>query len=480
MTLALRAQAVQLNSGEVLVGEILEATTEGLSFRRADTGGVVDLEWTDLTALHAARIKRLQGLVAGDEEEPMVEADLIVFALPGAPPERVVGTIEEQTATTYKIRRKNGPLEIKRSTIKELRRIEVPVAELYSPNEWYEKKLAEIAPANDPDKHVLLAEQMQRAANWDRAFEHLQKAQELGGGRHVSVLPQMLSRIKTLRESAAERDLLARIRVMRNRGEFAKADELIEEFRQTYPQSRIQGDFDAEVKRVEGSRERDLAIRLRQNWDRTVRFVAVAKIAERGLTLAAARAYAEEQMAADVFDKLSRMVETTPEIAKQLFARRAEFGKTPTELCTYGIGSWLLGPERVVAGTKMEGDGKGNGAGAPSQADQELDRMVRRLREAAERARRAASSRAQQNPGGEEETDEQWWKEAPHDDKESWLRAYFYEFGGQMEVAVATATACHNCGGRGTVMSIGTTGREVPVPCPVCHRTRFVRSLRVR
>ena len=477
-TSAPRSQAIQLRGGDLLVGEILEATSEGLSFRRLDNGGLLVLNWSDLSPLHAARIKRLQGLVVDEEGDPTVEADVITFAPPGAALIEVIGIIEQQTPTHYTIRRKHGTLEIRRETIKSKRRVDVPASELYTESAWYELKLAETAPGEDPDSHVLLAEQMRLARNWDMAEKHLVEAERLGGGRQAGVLPQMLQRIRTLKEAAAERELLARIRVMRNRGEFEKAETLIAEFTQTYPDSRIQADFETEVRRVGEARDRDLVDRLRQNWDRTVRAVAVEKVAERGLTLAAARTYAEEKMTDDVFSKLSKALGAEPQELRDFWGRRAEFGKRSSELATYGLGSWLLGADRVVAGTRAEGGGSEKNKPAASSQDQELERMIRRMREAADRARRAAQARTGQ--GEEEETDESWWADAPHDDKESWLRAFYFEFGGQMEIVLAVATPCHNCAGRGTVLSVGTTGREVQAACPVCHRTRFVRSVRAR
>ncbi len=188
-------------------------------------------------------------------------------------------------------------------------------------------------------------------------------------------------------------------------------------------------------------------------------------------------------MADEVYTRLGKSLSITPAEAKALWARRVDLGKITSDLYTYGLGSWLLGPDRVVAGTKVEGKGNDKTKGAP-QDDPELDRVIRRMRDAADRAKRAAQSRAARNQQGQgqdqEETDEQWWANADHDDKESWLRAYFAEFGGQMEVVLAIASPCHNCSARGTITVVGTTGREQQEPCPVCHRTRFVRSLRAR
>lgn len=470
-------QAIQLKDGELLVGELLDATSEGLSFRRLDTGGVLELAWSDLSPLHATRIKRLQGLVIEDEADPTFEVDAIKFAPAGAAVEEVVGVIVEETPTHYRLRRKSGDLQIRRDTIKEKRRVAVPVTDVFTPQQWYERKLAELAPGDDADKHIALAEHMRLAQNWEKSEQHLLEAQKLGGGRQAAVLPQMIQRIRTQKESAAEVEHLSRIKVMRNRGEFEKALALIADFEKSYPQSRIQGDFELEKKRVDDAQQRDFVEKLVQNWDRTLRAVATDKVAEKGLSFATARTWAEEKMVDEVFARLGKSLGLEAKTARELWAKRNQIGKRGSDLYSYGIGSWLLGPERVVAGTKAEGANDPKTPGPGSTNDAELERTIRRLREAAERARRSAQNRGETE---EEETDESWWTSAERDDKVGWLRAYFAEFGGQLELVLAVATPCLNCGGRGTIVSIGTTGDNQQRPCPLCHRTRFVRSIRAR
>ena len=65
-------------------------------------------------------------------------------------------------------------------------------------------------------------------------------------------------------------------------------------------------------------------------------------------------------------------------------------------------------------------------------------------------------------------------------DKRQWLRCYFAEFGGQMEIAAAHAPACVNCNAQGTTTTIGSTGRPQKVKCSVCHGTRYTRLIRAR
>jgi DnaJ-class molecular chaperone len=57
--------------------------------------------------------------------------------------------------------------------------------------------------------------------------------------------------------------------------------------------------------------------------------------------------------------------------------------------------------------------------------------------------------------------------------------AHYAEHGGDMEVPYAGTTECPQCGGRGILEFQGAVGgNTVRVTCPLCHKTRFLRSIR--
>lgn len=472
------AQTLQLRDGRVLVGEVVDANSEGLSFRRLDNGGLLELSWDDLSVLFAERIRRQEGLVVEDDSLVTVQADVIKF-LVGGITEEVSGVITEWTDTHVLLKRKSGVLPIVRNTIRDVRQREVAALEIYTTAEWYALKLAEIAPGDDPDAHVRLAEEMRRVGMYEKTIEHLEKAQELGGGRSAAQIPSMLQRAHVLAESAEERDMLSQIRALRNREEFEKATALIAEFEQRFPTSKLARELDREKQRLAAAREVFLVERMRQLWDRTVRTLADQAAKDRELSVVAARTYAEDQMVRDVFQRMAEVLEVEPREAEELWAKRLEHGHIRTTLYSYGIGSWLLGADAVVKGTKREsGPGAGGRTGSGDSAqDRELERLVRRMRELAQRGRQAA---AQRRGDQGEETEEDWWRDASRDDRTSWLRAYFAEFSGRMEVMRAYATECATCNGEGNLVEIATSGQEQKRTCPLCHGTRFTRAIRVR
>ena len=473
----LPGQAIQLRTGEVLVGEVVDATSEGLSFRRLDTGGFLELGWNDLSTLHAARIKRLKGLVVADDDEPTLVADVVLYLIGGVARDEVVGLIQEYTKTHVLLKRKGDVLPIKREAILRTRKREVPVLEVYTGEEYYQLKLSESEPGEDADKHIALGEEMRRVGDFARAEEHLTRAEELGGGRQASQLPIMLQRVRTLREAEAERELLAQIRIMRNRKEFSRAEELMAEFRQTYPDSRLMAELDREESRFDEALAEHAVERLRQAWDQTVRRVADEKVRDDSVTLASARAYAEDKMSDDVFGRIARSLELEPDAVEKYWSERESHGRGRAIVYTYGVGSWVLGADKIIAGTKAEGGGGGPGGGGGEQ-DPELDRIIRKLRDLQNQQRRAGGGGAGGAP--REESEEDWWRKASRNDRAGWLRAYFAEFGGHMEIAAAYSNPCPNCEASGTISVLGDSGREQKLKCPVCHGTKFTRLFRAR
>jgi hypothetical protein len=357
------------------------------------------------------------------------------------------------------------------------RKRDVPALEVYTADEWYAKKLAEIEPGEDADKQIALAEELRRVGDFARAEQHLLAAEALGGGRQASQLPILLQRVRNLRAAEAERELLAQIRIMRNRQQFEQADALMAKFRSEYPDSKLMLELERESERFAEALAGYAVERLRVGWDQAVRRVADDHIRDPQVTLAAARAFAEDKMADEVFAKLAKTLEIEVDELKAYWADRAAHGRGRAVIYSYGVGSWVLGPEQIVAGTKAAGDGGAGGAGGGAgEQDPELDRIIRKLRENRDQQRRSGGGGA----GGQEETEEDWWRAAERSDRAGWLRAYFAEFGGQMEVTNAYSNPCPNCEAAGFITVLGDSGREQKQKCPVCHGTKFTRLFRAR
>src|SRR5262249_29415795 len=144
-----------------------------------------------------------------------------------------------------------------------------------------------------------------------------------------------------------------------------------------------------------------------------------------------------------------------------------------TDHFTYGIGSWLLGKDAVIKGTREGKDQTKEGEDAQQRYD--LERIAKKLREATDRRRAAA---AQNGQGQKEETEDDWWAGATRAERISWLRAYYAEYGGQLKTTHAFLSPCQGCSGLGTVSQPAEGNKIEKIPCYVCHATKWVRSFK--
>lgn len=471
-----RAQSVQLRDGTILMGRVETADTEGLSFLRLDTGGLLQLQWNDLTLHSAEGIKRLRGLLVETEEEPTVMADVIEYATAGGGRDEVVGVLQGQTDTHMELKLRSGVIPVLRRNIKKISRREVPVGSVYTDAEYYQKMLGEVAPGSDADKHVALADLLRRAGLLDRSLSHLQQAEQLGGGGHRAKLPQMIARVETLIESGAERDLLAEIRVLTNRGDFDRAAAKIDEFESSYPDTRLAGDL-ARVKNIwQNRRERYLIGEVYRRFPTTLWSLVRGQAADpQQVPISAARAYAEGPMANELWAEIAKDLEIEEQEVRNLWSLRQRDRRRVGWNFGYGVGSWVLGKEDILEGAKLREDGR-NTRTAEAESDPELDRILRKMAEVQRRARQVQ----RRQRGGSRETEEDWWRRAERREREEWLRAYFAEHSGVLERVRVHLESCPTCAGNGSITVLSGRGSNAERECPVCHGTRFIRSHRSR
>ncbi|MHC5065870.1 MAG: DnaJ-like cysteine-rich domain-containing protein [Planctomycetota bacterium] len=471
---AAAAQAIQLRDGSVLVGEIQEVSAEGMVFHRLDTGGMLDLRWEDLSGESAVRIKHLKGLLVEDEDEVTVQADVITYAVQGLARDVIVGILVRETPEEYILQRRGVEYPIKRRDIKLTGKRQVPVYEVYSKEGYYALQLNEIQPGDDADKHILMADALRRAGDYDASLKHLLRAQELGGGNQKSKLPPMLSRLRTLMESETEREMLKEIRVLRNQKRFEDAEARIVQFEAQFPDSRLKTDLEREKRRFEKDRESFMIGQVYQKWAQTLLAVARDKAAE-DVDLNTAREYAENFMAQEIFSRIGASLSLSVEEVEQFWMDRHKYSRHGPDLFSYGVGSWLLGKDKILTGTKLDKLG-GNTNLKAGESRSEWERITRKMEEIRKRSRQVARRNRDSGP----ESDEDWWMRSSRNDRQYWLRAYFAENSGYLEVTRAFIANCTTCAGSGSVAVRGMAGGQQKQECSLCRGTRHTRTIRAR
>jgi hypothetical protein len=474
---ALRSQSLQLVDGKTMLASVEDASGDGLRVRRLDNGGVLDLRWDHLTPECALRIKQAFSLAGEEQTELTVKVCEVRYTLNGSP-QTLIGKLVDDSGPIWILQAKGTPYKIPRNDVERKRDIEVPVGQVFTKEEYYSVQLQERAPGDNADKHMLFAEDLMKARDYGHALEHLNKAKELANSKDPARLDERLEKVKLYMAAQKERDIIDQIQVARSRGaqaDFENGTKLVTQFEKEYPQSKLKAEFEAEKKRFADARTRFMSQAVAQAWRTGIQTLAEKKQLEPGITVAAAKQYAEQKMSDDIAALVAARFKIDTAEVKTLWADRAKFPKgKQTEHFSYGIGSWLLGEQGVLKDTK-QGKEQAKEAAESAQQKDELARIAKALREASER-RRAAMQSAQGGGGQKEQTDQEWWETASRAERTSWLRAYYAEFGGQLTVTYAFTQPCVTCFGQGSISEMGQGGKVEKVKCYLCHGTKWLRT----
>src|SRR5262245_37225883 len=454
------AQTLQLVDGQVLLAQVGDADGDGLRVTRLDNGGVLELRWEQLSGDCAQKLKVSNGLAGDDQSEIMVKASEVRWSQNGTP-QTLIGRIADNTATDVLVMQQKGvQYKVPKTEIMGVRTLDVPASQVYTPDEFYNLRLVEIAPGDAADKHRQLAEELVRVRDYAHALDHLERAKALANSRAPEQIDALLGRVHVYIDSEGERTQIDPIQVARVRAtvkDFDAGQKLIADFEARFPQSKLKGEFEAEKKRFADARTRFYSQQVADTWRRSIAVVADKKVAEAGLTLAAAREYAENKMSDDLAALVAQRLKLDLNETKQLWSTRDKYpiGRR-TEHFSYGLGSWVLGEKAILQGTKQGEEAK---EPVDDAAKRELEKLAKAIRKMQEAARAAGQG---QGPGQDHvQTDEEWWAASDRPDRGNWLRAYYAERGGHLVIVGAYVQPCLNCLGAGQVSQLGAGNKII-------------------
>jgi hypothetical protein len=482
----------ELRRGQLLVGVLLEHDADRLLLVRADTGGRVDLPWSELEPATAERLaKRL-----GYAEEAVEEYTLVADRIPLAEGGDLVGVLDPRSTDPLRVKRATGLVLLPRQRVGgAITKVRVPARELYTRPEMYELRRSELASALLADAPVgerVAAElELARFCEQIRDFAHARDGYQLLSdlivaepaaatalvelGLDSKQLAVVLGRAEARAAAQKEADRLDELERLANRGNFAAALDGIADFPKTYPKSPLLEDAEQLGQRI--TRDRDVAVAL--------------LVADRWYYWAArlAREYARE----DDFEKLRESLdEKFPEellsrvtsdakvlnpniedtAVRTLFDKRKPHS---VRTASYGDGTWLLGSEAATAG-KAE---KTEAADEDSQREQERAELLDRI----ERYQRNQASLTQGREEDEGPDPAEFWRTWSLAYRSQWIQAYYAEFGKAFELRTITLMPHADCSGTGfiEILQVGAGGsRRVLFKDPACNGVGVRRRISYR
>jgi hypothetical protein len=470
------AQVLQLVDGKLLLAQVEDANADNLHVRRLDNGGVLDLRWDQLTPECAQRVKEQFKLSTAAETQLTVSAQEVRYNKDGSP-QTLIGKLIDDGSPTLTLLQKGQQIRIPRQDILLKPTVEVPVLQVYTKDEYYNMRLQELAPGDNADAHKLLAEELMKVPDYAHALDHLNKAKELNNSKEPKLIDEMLEKLKLYVANQKERDAIDQIAVARHRAQLTDLEagkKLVDDWDKMFPQSKLKLEFQAEKDRFLKTRTATLSLLVAQKFRYAIGTVAEKKQLEKDVKIAAIRTYAEQKMTDDIVQLVASLLRLDVAEVKTLWAGRETYANCKqTDQFAYFVGSWLLGKEAVIKGTKEGKDETKEGQDAQQRYD--LERIAKKLREAMDRRRAAA---AQNGQAQKEETPDDWWSSATRAERVSWLRAYYAEFGGQLKITHAFVSPCQACSGLGTISQQAEGNKIEKVPCYVCHGTKWLRSFK--
>ena len=469
---------LRLKSGKFLVAELLEAGEDGIRVRRLDNGGEISLRWDDLMADDVERIKAQNSLLGNlDASEVMIRAVRAEYRSKTGSRQTVEGEMVESTKDRLVLQKKGNRFTIPRARLLGApQEVELPITDILRKDEIYQRKFEEIAPGEDADKHVLLAAYLIRVDLLDKAKEHLDKAQELGGGDQPKKVEGMLSRVDSLIANKEQADLLAEITIAKNRKQFKKALALCDRFEKEFPGSPLTQEFESRKATVLAARETYFVKRVTLDWYEQMWKIADKLAGNSKLSFEEAQSLAESEFGKQVRESIAKKRELPVQEVERFFGEREERKVWRPRKVTYGNGSWLLGSRQILKDTK-QGAAQEAKKGKTSQGQgQKSEEFKKRLREFLRKTRgQGQGNQPQKNL----DTPAAWWKKATRAVRRQWLVAYYADKGGDLDVTYAGLEPCPTCSGRGFLeVQDSTTGKVIRQTCPTCHRERFQRFIR--
>jgi len=484
-------QVLRLRSGDILWGQVVEHDAGTLRFRRIDTGGIVSLPWSFLDPVEEAERRLEFGYVELAAEELLVDAER--FTLRDG--SELMGVLDGRDTRFIWIKNADGRIPIPVQNIQGApERVRVAALEVYSRQELYQAKSAELGAAlvasgrTGAVAHDELAKYSERLFDYVHAYEHYSYVDQLDPSYDSQRIGSALERAKLKAEQQEQLDVLSAIDLHSARGRFDRALAALALFEERYPDSPLREDWIKlrdRVKKAQLSAVREAVRRSVYSWTTRLAREAVRKHTEYSSLVA----YLEDDMQEALFEAVrGDLARLAPGIEegeiKQIWLERKLAGARPA---TFGVGTWLLGKERANKTYAKEKDKEKEGEGdkQPSKADarKQLDERLEAYIKNQQLTRKAQS----RGSSDEEDENQKFWELWNYSSRWHWAQAYFIEDSELFSVTSVSYTACRECGGKGIleILNLGGASKNskrgnVATPCPTCHTLGIVRRIRYR
>ncbi|MDP6408344.1 MAG: hypothetical protein QGI46_03115 [Planctomycetota bacterium] len=466
---------LRFRDGSIQWGRILEHTSDEVSFERIDTGGLVRAPWGLLDPVQENDLRMRFGYIEVEGEEIMMTAQLLVL-IDGS---EIVGKILGYTEKEIIVKDQSGTRYVSKALVRDTRDgLWVSALELYTKEELYNQEFVGID-IEDAQAHFDLAVYCERILAFSHALEHYLAAQSLDGQFMADELAVIIPRVEIKVGQQEQLDFLAAVDQLKRRKNYDEALTQLEVFDGLFEESPLHVDRLKLADRIVKARDKHVREEVKRRW-----YLAVERlsgVAARGKGYEETLGYLDETMSEEILayayeSVLGLWAEVESDQVRQMWLERKPGRWRPA---SYGLGTWLLGEERALAGGPVQAQ-----AAPASERDQERAALEERI---AAFLRNQEMAKAARGSEEDEEDLEAFWAGLSYAARKNWIVAYYAENSGEVELRKKPELHnCRECGGTGTreVLYTGSARSGGPpsgmrlVACETCKgigRTRRVR-----
>jgi hypothetical protein len=470
-------EMIRLRTGVFQWGVVEDHSTESLTFRRLDTGGLVTLPWSMVEDKQSLELRTLYGYVDITGDEILVPAEMLVLA----DGREVIGLVQGRTEDAILYQTQGGQLQIpKRLVRNHIVGLQVPALDIYSKEHLYTER-ERSSDLESAESQFEVARYCERILDFPHALEHYQAAAELDPNFKTKEIQAIVARVQQKVDSQEQVDFLANVDHLKRRKRFDEALNELAIFDATYEDSPLRSDRLRLEDKIIKSRADYMRTEVSRSWFSWMGRLAAA--AGRELNFEEALSYVDETLSEEIVKNVTetmrkKWLDLEEDQVRQFFIERKALRWKPA---SYGHGTWLLGEEDALKGGVAEVLAEEPETARDKERAAQAEKINKWLRNQ-QMAKRSRKS--------EEDLDEieNAWSLMQSSARRNWIIAYYAENAGDLEVrSQPELQNCSECGGTGVREIIYTgdaregsrSGRQ-NVHCPTCHGIGRVRRIRYR
>ncbi|MHC4942634.1 MAG: hypothetical protein ACYTG7_06380 [Planctomycetota bacterium] len=467
-------EIIRLKNGKELHCEILSSSEErGVTVKRLDNGGVLELRWEHMLPADAKQIKYACGYTGEEAEAVRIWAKRVWLRN---------GTFEDGLACesdrpgSICIRRKGRKYYFNARQVKDIENVELEANQVYTLDELFQQKLGEAAPETPLD-YFNMGVFCESITFYTKALEMYAKARELDEAYKPDVMARKIRLMEAKLEEADATALLDDIKSLIYRRKFALALGRIAEFEADFPESVQTTDKDRLKAEALKKRHAFYQQRILTDYFTYMDRLASKIAADRAAVLDGALDFTAEEMGTSIREKLAEDVYKIPLEEVEILWEDRKGGSV--RAASYGTGTFILGPERAKQMPEDREDALKEEEKEEEDAttlDERLKKRIEEIRKRKSKEKSKTKSRMRLEDIGR--SPEDWWRNESAANRKRFIIAFYAEESGDMKIMRVKLNPCRNCNGEGWLEQISTTGEdEKKIPCELCKTLGVERTV---